>query len=102
MAIITDEVKKALETTAFTVLVTVDSNAAVHPIILGNGAVAGDTVCFDIHRMVKTQANLAANHNAALACCGQIDGKPAGYRILGTAAPKDGKLVFSAQKAEKC
>jgi hypothetical protein len=102
MATITNEVKKVLETTAFTVLVTVDANAVTHPIILGNGAVAGDTVTFGIAGMVKTQANLAANHNASLACCAQVDGKPAGYRLLGTAAPGAGKLVFTVQTVEKC
>jgi hypothetical protein len=102
MAIVTNEVKTVLETTAFTTLVTVDADATTHPIILGNGTVSGDTVTFGIAGMKKTQQNLAQNHNAALACCAAIDGKPAGYRLLGTAEPKDGKLVFTVQKAEKC
>jgi hypothetical protein len=102
MAIITNEVKKVLETTAFTVLVTVDANASSHPIILGNGTVSGDSVSFGIGGMKKTQQNLALNHNASLACCAVIDGKPAGYRLLGTAEAKDGKMVFTVQKVEKC
>jgi predicted pyridoxine 5'-phosphate oxidase superfamily flavin-nucleotide-binding protein len=97
--IITDDIKKVIEGTAFISLVTMNGDGTPHPIIAGKGEVSGDQVIFGIYKMETTQKNLGANRNAWLVGA-TMDGGPKGYRIAGTAEAQDKKLVFTAQKVD--
>lgn len=97
--IITEEVKKVIENSAFITLVTQCEDKAPHPIIAGKGEVAGDTVIFGIYKMEVTQKNLASYPKASIVACTK-DG-PKGYRLTGTAMPNGKKLVFCPEKCEE-
>jgi hypothetical protein len=98
--IITEEVKRVIQGTAFLSLVTLNADGSPHPIIAGKGEVAGDTVIFGIYKMEKTQANLRKNKNAWVVGAILADGKPKGVRLIGTAEAQDQKLIFTVTKAE--
>ncbi|AEF86964.1 pyridoxamine 5'-phosphate oxidase family protein [Treponema primitia ZAS-2] len=97
--IITDEIKKVIEATAFITLVTINPDGTPHPIIAGKGQVEGDTVVFGIYKMEVTQKNLAQSNKAWLVGATK-EGGPKGYRLAGTAEAKEKKLVFTTVKAD--
>jgi hypothetical protein len=97
--IITEEVKKTVEGSAFLSLVTLNPDGTPHPIIAGKGNVSGDSVIFGIYKMDTTQKNLAKNKNAWVVAA-TMDGGPKGFRLSGTATPKDKEVVFAASKVE--
>jgi hypothetical protein len=98
--IISEDVKKVLSGSSFLTLVTLGADASAHPIVLGHGEIADDTISFGIYKMEQTQKNLANNKKAWITCATLTDGKPLGYRISGTAEAKDKTLLFTAAKAE--
>ncbi|MDR2515910.1 MAG: pyridoxamine 5'-phosphate oxidase family protein [Spirochaetaceae bacterium] len=98
--VITDEVKRVVEETAFLSLVTVNADGTPHPIIAGKGTVSGDTVVFGIYKMEITQANLLKNKNAWVVGATFVDGKPKGIRLAGTAEAQEKRLIFTASAAE--
>lgn len=97
--ILTDEIKKVIEGSAFITLVTIGEDGSPHPIIAGKGVVVDDTVVFGIYKMEVTQNNLKRNANAWIVACTKEVG-PKGYRLVGTAVPKEKQLVFTPSKAE--
>jgi hypothetical protein len=97
--VISEDIKKVIEGTAFISLVTINGDGTPHPIIAGKGEVSGDQVIFGIYKMEQTQKNLAANNKAWLVGA-TMDGGPKGYRIAGTAAPQDKKLIFTATQVD--
>jgi hypothetical protein len=97
--IITEEVKKTVEGSAFLSLVTLNPDGTAHPIIAGKGTVSGDSVIFGIYKMDTTQKNLAKNKNAWVVAA-TMDGGPKGFRLAGTAEPKEKQVVFTASKVE--
>ena len=98
--VITDEVKRVVEETAFLSLVTVNADGTPHPIIAGKGEVSGDTVVFGIYKMEKTQANLLKNKNAWVVGATKVDGAPKGIRLAGTAEAREKRLIFTVAAAE--
>jgi hypothetical protein len=92
--VINEDVKKVIEGSAFLSLVTVDANGNPHPIIAGKGQVINDTVVFGIYKMEITQKNLGLNKNAWVVGA-TMDGRPKGYRLIGTAETKDKQLIFT-------
>ena len=98
--IINEQVKGVIEGSAFIALVSMNGDGTPHPIIAGKGAVDDDNVVFGIYKMEQTQKNIAANANVAVVACTFEGGKPAGYRLSGTACAKDKQLVFTATKVE--
>lgn len=98
--IITEEVKRIVQGTAFLSLVTLNADGSPHLIIAGKGEVLGDTVVFGIYKMEKTQTNLVRNKNAWVGAAVIAEGNPKGVRLIGTAEAQDGKLVFRAIKTE--
>jgi predicted pyridoxine 5'-phosphate oxidase superfamily flavin-nucleotide-binding protein len=97
--IITEEIKKVIEATAFISLVTINPDGTPHPIIAGKGQVEGDTVVFGIYKMEVTQKNLGQNNKAWLVGA-TMEGGPKGYRLAGTAEVKGKQLVFTTVKAD--
>ena len=97
--IISEDVKKVIEDSAYITLVTQCEDGTPHPIIAGKGEVAGNTVLFGIYKMEVTQRNLAAFPKAIIVACSKEPG-PIGYRLTGTAMPNGKKLVFCPEKAE--
>lgn len=97
--IITEDVKKVIEGSAFITLVTQNADGTPHPIIAGKGEVIDDTVVFGIYKMEVTQKNLSASAHASIVACTMTDG-PKGYRLTGTAAARDKQLIFTPSKAE--
>lgn len=97
--IIKDDVKNVVEGTAFLTLVTVGADGLPYPIVAGKGEVSGENIIFNIHKMEITQKNLAKN-SAAWVIGATLEGAPCGYRLTGTAAPKDKHLVFTPAKIE--
>ena len=98
--IITDEIKKVVEGTAFISLVTVGADGDAHPIIAGKGDVDGDNVVFGIYKMVVTQQNLLANPKAWMVVGMMDETGPKGYRLTGTAEAKGQQLIFTATAAD--
>ncbi len=97
--IITDDVKRVIEDSAFITLVTQCEDGTPHPIIAGKGEVASDTVLFGIYKMEVTQKNLSNYPKAIIvACTNKAESK--GYRLTGTAMPNGNKLVFCPEKVE--
>jgi hypothetical protein len=97
--IISEDIKKVIENSAFITLVTQCEDGTSHPIIAGKGEVAGDTVLFDIYKMEVTQKNLASYPKAIIVAGSTAE--PIGYRLTGTAMPNGKKLVFCPEKSEK-
>lgn len=97
--VITEDIKKIIEGSAFITLVTQNADGTPHPIIAGKGEVVDDTVVFGIYKMEVTQKNLAAKPNASIVACTMTDG-PKGYRLTGTAKAVDKQLIFTPAKAE--
>ena len=97
--IITADVKKVIENSAFITLVTQCEDGTPHPIIAGKGEVASDTVLFGIFKMEVTQKNLSNFPKAIIVACSN-GVEPTGYRLTGTAMPNGKKLVFCPEKVE--
>ncbi|KPU45355.1 pyridoxamine 5'-phosphate oxidase [Oxobacter pfennigii] len=97
--IISEDVKKVLEGSAFLSIVTVDSNGTPHPIIVGKGEVSDDKVVFGIYKMEETRKNLETNSSAWVVGATK-DGGPKGYRLAGTATTQDKQLIFTAASVE--
>lgn len=98
--IITNEVKTAIEGTAFVPLVTINPDGTPHLIIAGKGEAKGDDVVFGIYKMEQTQKNLTTNKFASAAVA-TMDGKPAGYRLIGTAVSDGKALTLSVENVEQ-
>ncbi len=97
--IINEEIKAVIEGSAFISLVTAGADGTPHPIIVGKGAVTGDTVTFGIYKMEQTQANLAKNPKL-WAVAATKDGGPKGYRLSGTATATEKQLIFKPTSVE--
>lgn len=97
--IMNEEVKEVIGASAFIPLVTINPDGTPHPIIAGKGEVVDDTVVFGIYKMEQTQKNLSAN-NAAWVMAASMQGKPAGYRLTGTAEAKGKQLIFHVTRVE--
>ena len=97
--VINDGIKAVIEGSAFLSLITVGMDGNPHPIIVGKGMVAGDTIIFGIYKMETTQQNLVTNKNVWVVAATK-DGGPKGYRLAGTAAVKDKQLIFTPKSAD--
>jgi hypothetical protein len=97
--VISDDVKRVVEGSAFLSLVTVNQDGTPHPIVAGKGEVSGDSVVFGIYKMETTQKNIASNHKAWVLAA-VMDGGPKGYRLVGTASASGKQLIFTPEKAE--
>ncbi len=97
--IITEDVKRVIEDSAFITLVTQREDGTPHPIIAGKGEVAGDTVLFGIYKMEVTQKNLSNYPKAIIVACSK-EPELKGYRLTGTAMSNGKKLVFCPEKVE--
>ncbi len=97
--ILNEEVKAVIEGSAFISLVTVGADGSPHPIIVGKGAVSGDTVTFGVYKMEQTRANLA-NNPKMWAVAATKDGGPKGYRLSGTATVIDKQVIFKPTSVE--
>jgi hypothetical protein len=98
--VLTDEVRRVIEKTAFLSLVTMGEDGLPHPIIAGKGEISGDTIVFGIYKMERTQKNLARDGRAWVTGA-TLDGEPRGCRLCGSAAAEDRRLVFTPERAEK-
>jgi hypothetical protein len=101
--IITDDVKKVIEKSAFLSIVTIGPAGNPHPIIVGKGKVSDDRIVFGIYKMEQTRENLKTNKNVYVlgAVPPESEGKmPTGYRLTGTAEAKDKQLFFTASRVD--
>ncbi|MDR1916237.1 MAG: pyridoxamine 5'-phosphate oxidase family protein [Synergistaceae bacterium] len=100
--VITDEVKRVVEGSAFLSLVTLNPDGTPHPIIVGKGEVSGDNVVFGIYKMSETQKNVTAN-NKVWVVAATTEGGPKGakgYRLSGVAKAAGKQLIFTPDKVE--
>ena len=98
--LITEDVKKVIEGSAFVGVITVGADGNPHPIVIGKGEVDGDNVLFGIYKMETTQANLAANSNVWVIAATMDEG-PKGVRLSGTATVDDKQVIFTTSKVEE-
>ena len=99
--IINEEMKVVVENSAFLTIVTVDPEGMPHPIIVGQGKVEGDNIVVGVYAMKATQENLKKNDYTMVLAAVKSDAGAKGYRFTGNAKVTDGKLMFTATKAEK-
>ncbi|MBU4439294.1 MAG: pyridoxamine 5'-phosphate oxidase family protein [Acetobacterium sp.] len=98
--VINEEMKSVVENSAFLTIVTMCPDGTPHPIIVGGGAVEGDTITVGIYAMKVTQENLLKNNCAMLLAAQKVEGGAKGCRFTGSANVTDGKFVFTATKVE--
>ncbi len=96
-----DTVREVVDGSASLTLVTLNADGTPHPIVAGSGKTAhGDRIVFGIYKMENTRKNLAVNPRAWVVAA-TTDGKPKGYRLIGTAVPEGKKLIFNVDVVER-
>ena len=98
--VITKEIKTVMEDSAFLTIITMSPGGSPHPIIVGKGAVEGDSITAGVYAMKVTQENLTTNDCAMVLGSKMDEAGPNGYRLTGTAKVEGDKFVFTATKAE--